>query len=285
MATEQPLVSVVIPAYNVGPYIAQAIDSVLAQTYTHTEIIVVAGKSTDNTLLALEPYINKKLIAYIEQPGRGLSNARNLGIRAAHGEFIALLDADDIFLPHKLEQQVGYLMTHPDCDVCYCDIWHFRNDAPEKLLKLNYIYYSGSAVFPNLLKKNFIAPLTVALRRSAIDHVGLFDETYLRSEDWEYWVRLAYHGAGFYFLPEILAKSRIHPGSMSSGWHVKAEEKQTALRIFESLNTEMSPQERRRYHMGIVLFRHRLKLWSIYVGNYFPPLQWLHRWIQQNRLK
>ena len=153
------------------------------------------------------------------------------------------------------------------------------------MLKLNYTYYSGDAVFPSLLKKNFIAPLTVVLRRSIIDRVGFFDETYPRSEDWEYWVRLGYHGATFYFLPEILAKSRIHPGSMSSGWQVKTEEKKTTLDIFEALNARMSAGERKKYHMGVVLFWHRVRLWYTYIGNHFPPLQWYYAARQRKRLK
>ena len=117
MSKENPLVSVIIPAYNVAPYVAAAIDSVLAQTYQPIEIIVVEGNSKDGTRAVLEPYIEKKLITYLHQEGKGLSNARNIGIRQAKGEFVALLDADDIFLPEKIEKQVGYLIAHPDCDV------------------------------------------------------------------------------------------------------------------------------------------------------------------------
>jgi len=285
MPEERPLVSIIIPAYNVASYVRDAIDSALAQTYKNIEIVVVNDGSTDATAEVLEPYRESGKIIYIFQKNRGLSGARNTGIRVAKGEFVALLDSDDIFLPEKIEKQVGYLLAHPDYDVCYCDVWHFRDDAPEKMLKLNYAYYSSDAVFPNLLKKNFILPLSMVMRRSAIVRAGLFDETYRRSEDWECWVRLAYRGSKFYFLPEILGKCRIHPGSLSHGWSVKAGEKETTLRIFETLRQKMSPEERRRYHMNRVVFRHRLKLWCTYFGNYIPPLQWLYRWLQQNRLK
>src|ERR1700722_15750951 len=143
MSESQPLVSVIIPAYHAAPYIAEAIDSVLGQTYQHIEIIVVHRDSGDGTDAVLKPYLSKKAILYIEQEGKGLSNARNLGIRRAHGEFIALLDADDIFLPEKIEKQVGYFEKHPHCDVCYSGAWHFMDGKPDMLLKLNYTYYSG----------------------------------------------------------------------------------------------------------------------------------------------
>jgi glycosyltransferase involved in cell wall biosynthesis len=281
----RPLVSVIIPAYNAGPYVAETIDSALAQTYKNIEIIVVEKDSADNTHEVLEPYIKKKLITYIHQDGKGLSNARNIAIKHSRGEFIALLDADDFFLPQKIEKQVAYLLQHPECDVCYCDFLQFYHGAPEKTLRLNYTYYSGADTFPHLLRKNFIAPVNVVLRRSTIDRVGGFNETYYRTEDWEYWVRLAYRGAMFCFLPETLVKVRIHPESMSQVWSGQTEDKKMVMRIFTTLAAEMSPEERRRYHMGWVLFRHRLNLWYIYFANHFPPLQWLYKWLQRNRRK
>lgn len=281
----QPLVSVVIPAYNAAAYIAEAIDSVLAQIYKNIEIIVVEGDSTDGTKSVLNPYIEKKLITYMRQDGKGLANARNNAIRASHGDFIALLDADDVALPEKIEKQVGYLQSHPTCDICYCDFWYFNHAAPEKMLKLNYHYYSGAEVFPNLLKKNFIAPSDVVFRRSIMDRIGLFDENYRRTEDWEYWVRLAHHGASFCFLPEILTKIRITPSSMSQVQSGQIADKTMELRIFTTLRDKMSEEERRRYHMGSVIFRHRFKLWCMYLVNDVPPLQWIYRWLQRNRRK
>lgn len=278
------LVSVIIPAYNAAAYVKEAVDSAIAQTYPNKEVIVVDDGSTDGTRAVLEPYIKKKAIVYLHQENRGLAGARNTGVRSARGEFVALLDSDDIFLPDKLERQVGYLVAHPNCGVCYCDLWHFYDDAPGHMLKLNYIYYSGDEVFPRLLKMNFINPLSVVVRRSEINRVGLFDETYRRSEDWEYWVRLAYHGVRFCFLPETLAKYRMHKGSLSYGWSVKAAEKETVLRIFKTLRDKMSREERRRYHMQKVVWGHTMKLWLTYVGDYFPPLQWWHAWRQKRRL-
>jgi glycosyltransferase involved in cell wall biosynthesis len=285
MKQKEPLVSVIIPAYNAAAYVREAVDSALAQTYKNIEIIVVDDGSTDATRKILEPYAAKKSITYIHQENRGLSGARNTGIKKSRGEFIALLDSDDIFLPKKIERQVADFAAHPDCGVSYCNIAHFYDGAPEKTFMLNYTYYSGDELFPNLLKKNFINPLTVVLRRSAIDQVGLFDESYGKSEDWEYWVRLAYAGIRFHYLPEVLAKYRMRKDSMSYSWGSELERKETIMRIFDTLNARMAPEEKKKYDMGAVLLRHRAKLWYAKVANYFPPLKWLHQWMQKRRLQ
>lgn len=282
---EQPLVSVIIPTYNAASYIREAVDSALAQTYQNFEVIVVDDGSTDNTAEVLAPYIKEKKIIYIHQENKGLPAARNTAIKASHGEFVALLDSDDIFLPNKLERQVSYLMQHPECGVCYCEFTHFYEENPKKLFRLNYKYYSGDDVFPNLLRMNFIGPLGVVLRRSEMDRVGLFNETYRRSEDWEYWLRLARHGVRFEHLPEVLAKYRMRKTSMSSDWSSEIQRKATTLRFIEATNAAMTPAERQRYGMPAILRMHRGKLWYAYVGTHFPPFRWLRTWRQKSHLK
>src|SRR3989344_3204500 len=106
------IVSVIIPAYNAGHYLGEAIESALAQTYPAVEIIVVDDDSTDNTQEIAHWYSAERNIIYIHQENKGLSAARNAGIHAAQGEYIALLDSDDIFLPSKIERQVAYLESH-----------------------------------------------------------------------------------------------------------------------------------------------------------------------------
>ena len=281
----QPLVTVVIPAYNAAAYIREAVDSALAQTYKNIEVIVVNDGSTDGTARIMEPYAREKKIVYIEQPNKGLSGARNTGIRSAKGEFIALLDSDDIFLPTKIERQIGYLLNHPQCGVCYCDLLHFYEEEPGKLLKLDYRYYSGDEVFSHLLHANFINPLSVVLRKSEIDRVGVFDESYRRSEDWEYWMRLVRHGVRFDHLPEVLAKYRMRKTSMSYDWKSEIQRKRTTLQIIESMNATMTPAERKKYDMLAILRMHHAKLWYAYAGTYFPPLRKILRWKQQKHLK
>ncbi|WP_143438568.1 glycosyltransferase family A protein, partial [Hydrocoleum sp. CS-953] len=125
-----PRVSVIIPVYNCDRYISQAIESILAQTYQSYEIIVIDDGSTDNTRLALQPYIEK--IRYVYQENQGVSAARNHGIDLARGELIAFLDADDFFLPDKLTAQVGVFDAQPNLGIVHSG-WRRVNQQGETI--------------------------------------------------------------------------------------------------------------------------------------------------------
>ncbi len=284
---KKPIVSVVIPAYNAALYLSQAIESVLAQTYLAVEVIIVDDGSIDNTCVIIEKYSREMLgvVSGVYQKNKGLSAARNAGIRAARGEYIAFLDADDLFLPPKLERQIAYLEAHPECSLCYCDLWHFYEKEPDRMLKLNYIYYSYDDVFSHLLWKNFINPLSVVLRRSVFDHYGYFNESMRRSEDWDYWISISYAGAQLYFLPEILAKYRMHEGSLTNDWSNKYTEKLLAVDIFRQLKKDMTQEERQRYHINWIIVYHKAKLIYAYCMSLFYPMRIFHVWIQKQRFK
>src|SRR5712692_4545848 len=115
----RPLVSVVIPAYNAGDYIVETLGSALAQTYAHREIIVIDDGSTDDTHRRVEPYLRQ--IRYIRQENAGEGGARNTGLRAATGDYLAFLDADDLWLPEKLEVQLQVAARHPESRMIVCD--------------------------------------------------------------------------------------------------------------------------------------------------------------------
>lgn len=279
-----PLVSVIIPAYNAAPYVAAAVDSALAQTYAPVEVVVTDDGSTDGTAEILRPYREAGKITYIYQKNAGLSSARNTGIRASHGEYIALLDSDDLFLPDKIERQIGYLEAHPACGISYCGIAHFYEEDPERMLNLKYEYYSGADFFPALLWKNFVNPLSVVARRSVFETIGFFDEDLKRSEDWDFWIRAAYAGIRFDYLPEVLARYRMRRGSMSYGAASDVARKETALGIFIRLRERMTPAERARYPIARVVWFHRLKLWYALAARYMPFLGRLQMFRQKRRL-
>jgi len=247
-----PKVSIIIPSYNSAGFVREAVDSALSQTYKNIEIVIVDDGSTDGTKKILEPYIKSGKIKYIYQANKGLSGARNAGIRNSTGDYVALLDADDIFLPKKIEEQVAYLESHSDCDVSYCDLYHFWDGHPDELMKLNYAYYSGRDVFPKLLERSFIAPVTVVFRKNVFEKYGYFDEAIKQyAEDFEFWLRLSYRGANICFLPKILAKLRLRrEGNIQSN---QPKMKLTALGVVENLYRDMSPSERERYNMGSYL--------------------------------
>ncbi len=280
---KKPIISVIIPAYNAARHIVSAVDSALAQTYPAVEIIVVDDGSADNTPDLLRPYRQARKITYMRQENKGLAAARNTGIRASSGHYVALLDADDIFLPEKLARQAAYLDAHPECGISYCGLWHFNDAAPEKMLMLDYAYYSGAGVFPALLKKNFINPLSVVMRRSVFNTAGYFDESLRRSEDWDFWVRAAHAGIRFDYLPERLAKYRMGAGSLSYNAAGEVERKRTSLGIFTRLASRMSAAERARYGMRSVIFRHRMKLWYAICAEFLPFLDGVRTYLQKKR--
>ncbi|MDP2598877.1 MAG: glycosyltransferase [Candidatus Liptonbacteria bacterium] len=285
----KPLVSIIIPSYNTARFIKEAVDSALAQTYKQIEIIVVDDGSTDDTRQILEQYIGQNSrqnqsqsqkqnpeqkqeqnprqnsIIYIYQTNKGLAGARNTGIRASRGEYIALLDADDIFLPEKIEHQISYLTSHPNCDISYCDLHHFWDEETNKLFKLQYQYYSGAEVLPHLLEKNFIAPLSVVVRRSTFDRYGLFNESLRRSEDLEFWLRLSYAGAQFCFLPEILGKLRMRRTANLQGIESQPMVKLTMLQVLKMLNDKMTEKDRNTYKMQHHIRTYKLRLGLAYI--------------------
>jgi glycosyltransferase involved in cell wall biosynthesis len=206
---DHPLVSVVIPTFNYGHFVVDAVESALAQTYRPVEVIVVDDGSTDDTGARLEPYRDR--ITFVFQPNQGLSAARNAGIRAARGPVIALLDADDQFHPRKLELQMAYLRAHPEVGGVATD--GFGDPA----LKWPAVAEPVPAV-PETLERVVaparFGPSSVLVRRECFDAVGLFDTALRSVEDKEMWIRLAarYPVAR---LAAPLCWYRAQPGSMS----------------------------------------------------------------------
>ena len=188
------LISVIIPTYNCAEYIAEAIDSVLNQTFTDFEIIVVDDGSTDETAAIMKRYGDK--VRYIRQKNNGPAVARNLGINTARGEFIAFLDADDIWHPEKLEIQHHYLEEHTECALVYANCSTFTETGLKTAAYdgTHRKVYSGN-IFDRLYRRNFIACISVMLRKECLETTGLFPEHFDKatSEDWHLWLRIAYH--------------------------------------------------------------------------------------------
>lgn len=282
---EKPLVSIIIPAYNMEAYLKDAIESALAQTWPNCEIIVVNDGSKDKTEEIAKSFESRGVIL-INQENKGLAGARNTGIKNARGNYIALLDADDLFLPEKIEKQVEYLEGHSGCGVSYCGLYHFYEDRPKDLLSLDYNFYSGEMAKNNILYKNFINPLSVVIRKESTDKIGLFNEDFKRTEDWEYWVRLMFGGISFEYLDEPLAKYRMRP-STSLSYNAKDEVHRKALqyKVFKDLYERSSREEVLKYRLPLVLSFHRLKLLIAKMENVSPGINKLHRWIISKRLK
>lgn len=262
---KKPLVSVVIPTYNDQEYVEDAIKSVLSQTYGNIEILVVDDGSTDNTKDKLNPYINSHDIEYIYQANKGLSGARNTGVMSASGEYIAFLDADDLFKSDKIEKQLKYLMGHPDCDYCYCDVYLFRDGQPNKLFRYDYKYYSGN-IFKYLLRQNFINPSTLFFqKKNIIDNFGLFDESFRRVEDLEYTLRVSLIGARFCFLDEPLFLSRVRRGGNLQSSQVLMQE--YTLKILKDVEKKLTPSDKENYGLEGIINSRKVKLALAYLAN------------------
>ncbi len=182
-----PLVSVIIPTYNRGWIIGEAVDSVLAQEYPNTELIVVDDGSTDATDAVLAAYGDR--IRLLRQKNRGVSAARNAGIRAAAGELIAFLDSDDLWLPAKLGRQVAFFRQHPDAVACQTEETWIRNGVRVNPGKRH--RKPSGMIFIHSLELCLVSPSAVMIRRKLFDQVGLFDEDLPACEDYDMWLRIS----------------------------------------------------------------------------------------------
>jgi glycosyltransferase involved in cell wall biosynthesis len=211
-----PSVSIIIPTYNRQEYVQEAIDSVLAQTYTDYEIIVVDDGSTDGTGEALQARYGSR-IRYLWQENQGESVARNHGIELAQGEYIAFLDSDDLWLPSKLEQQVAYLEASQNVGMLFARAWlidehgarygedpHVTSRRTPRSLTIN-----------DLLMQNSVSgPSTVLIRREALANSGGFDPEIKYGEDWDLWLRVV-QTAPIHAIEIPLASIRRHRQTQS----------------------------------------------------------------------
>ena len=213
--TNNPTVSVIIPAYNAAPWIAETIDSVLNQTFQDFEVIVVDDGSTDATAEIVENY--KSQVQYLYKNNGGVGSARNTGICAAKGRYIACVDADDLWLPEKLEVQIQLLQKDHSLAWVYSDGLIFENNGNQNLHLFSQSAYmtSGDVLRPILLQ-DFIPCPTPVFKRDIFENVGFFEEDIsLQSvADWDMWLRIAAkYPVGFIDKP--LVKYRRHSTSMT----------------------------------------------------------------------
>ncbi len=212
----QPLISVIIPNYNHTHFISNAIQSVLAQTYSNFEIIVVDDGSTDDSQAVIAGFGDK--VHYIWQENQGLGAARNTGIRAAAGEFVALLDADDQWNPDYLENMILLTDKFSNAGVYYCCAQGIDDEGYLLPQKFGLNPNSTENTIKTLLKANFIIPSTVLIRRSVVVECGYFDQ-HNRGlhgcEDWDLWLRIApdYELIG---TDDCFVRYRIHDSSLSA---------------------------------------------------------------------
>jgi GT2 family glycosyltransferase len=211
-----PTVSIIMPAYKVSQYIGAAVDSVMTQTFTDYELIVVNDGSPDTDELeqALAPYRDR--IIYIKQENRGCGAARNTGIRASRGRYIALLDPDDLWKPEYLACQIDILEREPAIDVLYPDAIIFGDMPDTGRLFMDLCPSEGEVTLERLLNQEVNVMMGVTARREAVLCAGMFDENLRSTEDFDLWVRIAYQGSRIAYHRKPLVYYRRRRGSLSS---------------------------------------------------------------------
>lgn len=222
-----PRVSVVMAAYNYGQYIAQAIQSVVDQSYADWELIVVDDGSTDDTREVASRFLGDRRIRYHYQENRGQPSAENAGIALSKADYIAFLDADDLWLNTKLEKQIPRLEESPELGLIYSR--RLMIDPRGRRLKANSNPCFRGSVLPALFQQNFICFSSSVVRRRAIEEAGGFNEEYRHANDYDLWLRLALKHQFDYVDEPLVCYRTGHPNLTSHG----DRQLQTAIRIME----------------------------------------------------
>lgn len=227
-----PNVSVVITAYNAARWIKETLDSVLAQTYRDFEVIVIDDGSTDETADVVASYGRK--VCYFHQENGGQPSARNVGIRKACGSYVAFVDADDLWLPKKLELQMGLLTVRRDIMWVYCDAFYY--DTASRCVRKTASQLNKMVdgdVLRQLFMVDFIPSPTPVVKKEVFDIIGYFDESSLLriGEDWNMWLKIAAkYRIGY--VPQPLAIVRCHVTSMIGSMNLSVS-LQSRMRIVE----------------------------------------------------
>jgi glycosyltransferase involved in cell wall biosynthesis len=206
-------VSAIIPGYNYARFLGEAIDSVLAQTQPAHEIIVVDDGSTDDTPAVAQRYAGK--IRYVRTENGGVSRARNTGIALATGDAVAFLDADDRWLPRKLELQTAALAVQPEAGLIHTGSRVFDDAAQQTLCEF---WPQADLDLHALIRCCSISASSVLIPRAVLDEVGVFDHELVGTEDWDLWLRIAL-AHPILGCPEVLVEYRSHSRSLSGNAH------------------------------------------------------------------
>lgn len=209
--TKNPLVSVILPTYNRGWIIKEAIDSVLEQEFSDFELIVVDDGSTDDTPAILNTY--GRDIRVLRQSNRGVSAARNRGIAASAGQLIAFLDSDDLWLPQKLTAQVDFFAARPDAVICQTEEQWIRNGIRVNP-KMRHHKFSGM-IFERSLELCLVSPSAVMLRRALFETAGMFDERLPACEDYDLWLRISCRYPVYLIDTPLIVKRGGHADQLS----------------------------------------------------------------------
>lgn len=246
-----PRISVVMPAYNSEKYIGEAIESILNQTFTDFEFIIINDGSMDDTAKIVLQYANKdKRIKFINnKDNRGIVSVLNQGLDLAKGEYIARMDSDDISLPTRFERQIQYMESHPECGVL--GTWFKCFGKSDKIIRNH-----ECVKICNIVKVQHVGHPTVMLKRAVVDKYKFhYDEKYKYAEDFELWSRMVFV-TEIHNLPEILLKYRWHGTNVSIEHAHRQQEltRQVQQNVLNKLTDDKAVQQMLLHQQGGGIF-------------------------------
>jgi glycosyltransferase involved in cell wall biosynthesis len=253
----QPTVSIILATFNRASLLPKAIESVLQQTLTDFEFLIIDDGSTDNTAEVVARYTDPRIVYRLVEHGER-SRARNMGIRLSRGRYIAFLDSDDWYLPNKLEEQVAALETHPECGMTLGG-WAIVDHTGKTILEMHRWEYYQSRLLSveDWLFHSSATPITILARREWFECMGGFDPTLSMAEDTELWMRLALGGCLITWTRSNVAIVLAHESNSLRDWpKVRAGRMAFLHRIFENpavgIALKMSQDEvYARFHLGL----------------------------------
>ncbi len=216
--SDRPLVSVVIATYNMARFLPLALRSALGQGYENIEVLVIDDGSRDDTQAVMAPFRSDHRVRYVFQQNGGQASAKNHGIREAQGEYVAFLDADDMWVPDKLERQMPLFLRSAAVGIVYSR-FAYIDEAGSELRIEDYELFRGRVSGP-LLISNFIGFGTSVVRKECFDRLGRFDESIGMGIDYDLWLRFSTQYE-FDYVDRPLLRYREWPGQMSRNWRVR----------------------------------------------------------------
>lgn len=271
-----PKISVILPVYNGEQYIAEAVQSILDQTFKDFELLVINDASTDNTLSVLRSFTDPRIRIVNNEVNLKVVKSLNKGLELSSGEYIARMDGDDIASPSRFQKQLAYFSQHPEIDVCATQVEVFggQNYITRQYETHNFI--KASLLFLNII----IHPSVMFKRASFIENGYYYDESYDNAEDYGLWVKTI-DKLKYAIVPDVLLKYRIHDANVSvqkaANWEVL---RKINFRVYTLLLNKLSIQAQKNeleYHIEI-------GFGNTNAQNYIGYLNWLTKLIKSNQI-
>lgn len=250
-----PLVSILMPVFKTAPYLREAMDSMLAQTFTEFELIVLDDCSPDNAEEILDAFDDPRIVRYKGEKNVGLSNVLNVGIGMARGKYIARMDSDDVSLPQRLQVQVDYLEKHPDVDLVSVGMRLFGAKEGTWIRELNPEKVKIEALFHSP-----VLHASSVWRKDAFEKLGLhFRQEMVPAEDYDLWTRAMLKGLKLVNLPEVLYEYRIHEAQATVQTDkTAAKSREVQMAYLQEALPSLSDRNREEFPK---------KLWPVFFAN------------------